>query len=1677
MGFESESTDASCDDLDSMYTISESGSSKTDRSYKCPIDGCGKGFNKPKRLEVHRPYKCTHEGCDKAYGVSQHLNRHIKNKHGPKSMYKKILRCPHPDCSLELSNQHNLKRHYYQFVCDTCGRSFKGKSRLKIHVSIHQEPSERDIFSCPYPNCPRFYFQKRNLTHHIKSSHEGKRFDCTYADCNREFCNKDHSNSKLPEPEQHDVPELSTPTVEMLQNLKTENECNITIKSEPQDNLFLPLTVELLQTIKTEPEEQNNSILPLTSDTLQRDSKIGILENSDSQVEFKTTIKVEPGEQDGLCPPLTIEIFPNSNLKNIELNRTIKPEPEEQNTPFPAAMTPETLQNSEIIKFNRDREAETEMIHTSDEQQLSISKNKFIKTEEKTEVLAEYDHSNSKLPEPEQHDVPELSTPTVEMLQNLKTENECNITIKSEPQDNLFLPLTVELLQTIKTEPEEQNNSILPLTSDTLQRDSKIGILENSDSQVEFKTTIKVEPGEQDGLCPPLTIEIFPNSNLKNIELNRTIKPEPEEQNTPFPAAMTPETLQNSEIIKFNRDREAETEMIHTSDEQQLSISKNKFIKTEEKTEVLAEYVLIDPENEEKLQKLEEHLKLHRTNRPPRRKKKPSKRCDTGIPKRSMAVKLSGIKVPYETEKRILNNYLNTPKKCSSFAEINPRNIFEECVMRDCISTDTRNKKLCETVTSEMVSEKPCETSGHIIESDNECERTKSKLTDVKNTKISDITAQCHVKKSSEEKENVKYKYISSGIININSDTMLPNSPLEKLTDTVVEFCNEEHFSNSVCDEISDTVHNFKILNCSNTLESEINLDPSMLLSSALENTNDIVNANMSVSDSNNTCDMDKNSDANLTNLDSVESYDPCNKLILGVKVGNKVHFFMPEANDNCDELLQKLCASRAREKEKENGIEDVRNLLSNDPSNHESLGSDNVNPPDSVSIQEKVQILADLEVKNDHSENCKSKSTEKSDFKSLLTDSDSPKGKTEHFEIVEHANSSEVKNIKMRISHRVIEEQRKSEIHDKNLQASVVSMHAEVNDQDRDSLEDSVQTFASVKDANSSGMKIIEMNVSQKRGNILDDCESLQSSEISNELNIEQCKDKILVSSRSSRFDEKTQSYVNDECMRSDKNSVKINKVLRVHNQRLNKSKIFNNELLLRAEDNGGQDSVDEFVECVKNNIDKQKDVVTGRKKWKCKSKETEYFHISSGNNVEFSARAQYSLDKVSPGDQYSIDESAESILNKRKDVENGKRKHRCKGKDSEYLCTSSSEENGEFIDAAKSFVAVHSSSVKVNHIQTAVSKNSKCRKILQKNGVNLNCKKRKIDNITSVESLCSPVGMDVVLVDENKYEEQKQSLDSSKNIQIGSEIVPVNIEKQLPKFYICKNTIRISHHPINEVESDTVKERPLNLLQICVNIQKSSEQIENIKENSTDIPMTESVVGELLHSTESCFLLGIERKRQNSVDVQTVDETLDCTNLEKGSAIPQINTTKKTDYNFKNSLSIALNGTESHETPQDVLKTMSSEETLPKDNNAKVKLPVKSNILGEENLNNLNYSCDTFKKSMREIEKHIIVTNKISDKLLTLMSIVSDYGNKSLSTQQSQEGKTDNNTINSLTAKCIYPPSNTSNLIEKEDRMEKHEMLKKNYQICSENGVSNILIKIYYSEAIVLITFHMAL
>ena len=73
-------------------------------------------------------------------------------------------------------------------VCHVCDRKFHNKVFLKKHSQIHSET--RETFHCPNEFCPRWFYFKSNLTQHIRSFHEGKKYLCSQSGCSNKFTTK-----------------------------------------------------------------------------------------------------------------------------------------------------------------------------------------------------------------------------------------------------------------------------------------------------------------------------------------------------------------------------------------------------------------------------------------------------------------------------------------------------------------------------------------------------------------------------------------------------------------------------------------------------------------------------------------------------------------------------------------------------------------------------------------------------------------------------------------------------------------------------------------------------------------------------------------------------------------------------------------------------------------------------------------------------------------------------------------------------------------------------------------------------------------------------------------------------------------------------------------------------------------------------------------------------------------------------------------------------------------------------------------------------------------------------------------------------------------------------------------------------------------------------------------------
>ncbi|XP_064637066.1 transcription factor IIIA-like isoform X2 [Lineus longissimus] len=171
--------------------------------YKCPHDGCDKIFKKHQHLKSHeyvhtniRPFACHHEGCEAAFLANNKLKHHLKVHEG--------YTCKKDGCSKHFEKWTQLRKHVAadhksEHVCPTCHKSFPHRRILVRHMVIHEET--RTVFVCPKEDCTRVYYEKRNLTAHLKSYHDGKRFSCSYEGCGRSYVSKnmlDHANVHNP---------------------------------------------------------------------------------------------------------------------------------------------------------------------------------------------------------------------------------------------------------------------------------------------------------------------------------------------------------------------------------------------------------------------------------------------------------------------------------------------------------------------------------------------------------------------------------------------------------------------------------------------------------------------------------------------------------------------------------------------------------------------------------------------------------------------------------------------------------------------------------------------------------------------------------------------------------------------------------------------------------------------------------------------------------------------------------------------------------------------------------------------------------------------------------------------------------------------------------------------------------------------------------------------------------------------------------------------------------------------------------------------------------------------------------------------------------------------------------------------------------------------------------------
>ncbi|XP_034952095.1 zinc finger protein 845-like [Chelonus insularis] len=140
---------------------------------------CGITFRKKILFEDHKRshnkeiFNC--DKCDKSYESLRKYRRH-------KEVHRIKFYCKIPDCGERFANITLYKKH-----CETHkDLNEEREKKLRLRLSAHNRDNNTILIPCPYDQCHRVYYYQSNLTHHIKTKHEGeKKYECDL--CKKKF--------------------------------------------------------------------------------------------------------------------------------------------------------------------------------------------------------------------------------------------------------------------------------------------------------------------------------------------------------------------------------------------------------------------------------------------------------------------------------------------------------------------------------------------------------------------------------------------------------------------------------------------------------------------------------------------------------------------------------------------------------------------------------------------------------------------------------------------------------------------------------------------------------------------------------------------------------------------------------------------------------------------------------------------------------------------------------------------------------------------------------------------------------------------------------------------------------------------------------------------------------------------------------------------------------------------------------------------------------------------------------------------------------------------------------------------------------------------------------------------------------------------------------------------------
>lgn len=163
------------------------------RQFECDI--CNAKFRRKSKLKQHMfehtgHYRYACDKCGKGFLQLGHFRRHEKVHQS-----RKCELCDAIFDKWSLLMAHMQKDHSTtQYKCTVCNKEFHSKRCLRNHRQTHTNRDDRNVYSCSFENCTKFFFQRKNMLAHYKSKHENRKFVCSFEGCTSELSTKQKLN-------------------------------------------------------------------------------------------------------------------------------------------------------------------------------------------------------------------------------------------------------------------------------------------------------------------------------------------------------------------------------------------------------------------------------------------------------------------------------------------------------------------------------------------------------------------------------------------------------------------------------------------------------------------------------------------------------------------------------------------------------------------------------------------------------------------------------------------------------------------------------------------------------------------------------------------------------------------------------------------------------------------------------------------------------------------------------------------------------------------------------------------------------------------------------------------------------------------------------------------------------------------------------------------------------------------------------------------------------------------------------------------------------------------------------------------------------------------------------------------------------------------------------------------